>query len=136
MQQVKTLIAAGYALTVEGNEIKVKPPPKRLPTGLEAAMFQAVKANKAAAIQYLSSPPPAPATTTPETTPPPLTSTVMGFEALTTKVLAGGISERDEAWWITQWQIVAGDRGLIPRIGSDGLPHREWAKELIKQCPV
>jgi hypothetical protein len=135
MQQVKTLLDAGYKLSIEGNEIKVKPPPKRLPTGLEAAMFQAIKGNKAAAIQYLSSPPP-PVTTTPETTPPPLTSIVMSFEALTTKVLAGGMSERDEAWWITQWQIVAGDRGLIPRIGSDGLPHREWAKELIKQCPV
>lgn len=47
-------------------------------------------------------------------------------------ILAGDLSERDEAWWITQWQIVAGDRGLIPRTGSDGLPHREWAKELAR----
>jgi hypothetical protein len=131
MQQIKTLLDAGYKLSIEGNEIKVKPPPKRLPTGLEAAMFQAVKANKAAAIQYLSSPSP-PVTMTPETTPPPLTSIAMSFEALTTKVLAGGMSERDEAWYVTQWQIVASERGLIPKIGSDGLPHREWAKELAQ----
>ena len=129
MQQVKTLLDAGYGLTVEGNEIKVKPPPKRLPTGLEAAMFQAIKGNKAAAIQYLSSPP------TP-TTPPPPTQTVMPMSQLEGMIRRGDLSERDEAWYVTQWQIVASERGLIPANGSDGLPHREWAKELIKQCPV
>ena len=132
MQQVKTLLDAGYTLSIEGSEIKVKKPLKPLPTSLEMALFAAVKANKVAAIQYLSLPPPAPATTTPETTPPPLTRIGMAMETLERLILSGNLSERDEAWWITQWQIVAGDRGLIPKIGSDGLPHREWAKELAK----
>lgn len=132
MQQVKTLLAAGYELTVVDSEIKVKKPPKPLPSGLEAAMFAAIKLNKSAAIQFLSSPPPPPTTTPILPTLPPLTQTVMSFEELTAKVRRGGLSDRDEAWWITQWQIVAGDRGLIPKVGSDGLPHREWAKELAQ----
>ena len=56
----------------------------------------------------------------------------MPMSQLEGMIRRGDLSERDEAWWITQWQIVAGDRGLIPRIGSDGLPHREWAKELAQ----
>jgi len=130
MQQIKTLLDAGYKLSIEGNEIKVKPPPKRLPTGLEAAMFQAIKGNKAAAIQFLSSPPVL-ATTT-QTTPPPPTQVATTMTDLAALILAGDLSERDEAWYVTQWQIVASERGLIPKIGSDGLPHREWAKELAQ----
>ena len=126
MQQVKTLIAAGYELTVEGNEIKIKRPPKPLPSGLEAAMFAAIKGSKAEAIKFLSSPPPTP------TTPPPLTQVATTMTDLAALILAGDLSQRDEAWYVTQWQIVAGDRGLIPKVGSDGLPHREWAKELAR----
>lgn len=124
MQQVKTLQSAGYELTVSNGEIKIKRPPKPLPTGLEAAIFAAIKGSKAAAIQFLSSPP------TP-TTPPPPTSVSMTLSELEAKINSD-LPDRDAAWWITQWQIVAGDRGLIPKIGSDGLPHREWAKELAQ----
>lgn len=134
MQQVKTLQSAGYELTVSNGEIKIKRPPKPLPTSLETAMFAAIKGNKAEAIKFLSSPPP-PATTTPTSTPPPLTQTVMPMSQLEGMIQRGGLSQRDEAWYVTQWQIVAGDRGLIPKVGSDGLPHREWAKELA-QCPA
>lgn len=134
MQQVKTLQSAGYELTVSNGEIKIKRPPKPLPTSLETAMFAVIKGSKAEAIKYLSSPP-APATTT-QTTPPPPTQVATTMTELSALILAGDLSERDEAWYVTQWQIVASERGLIPANGSDGLPHREWAKELIKQCPV
>ena len=126
MQQVKTLQSAGYELTVRDGEIKIKRPPKPLPTSLEAAMFAAIKGSKAAAIKFLSSPPPTP------TTPPPLTQVATTMTDLAALILAGDLSQRDEAWYVTQWQIVAGDRGLTPKIGSDGLPHREWAKELAR----
>lgn len=125
MQQVKTLQAAGYELTVRDGEIKIKRPPKPLPTSLETAMFAAIKASKSVAIQFLSSPP------TP-TTPPPPTQTVMPMSQLEGMIRRGDLSERDEAWYVTQWQIVASERGLIPANGSDGLPHREWAKELAR----
>jgi len=130
MQQVKTLQSAGYELTVSNGEIKIKRPPKPLPTSLETAMFAVIKGSKAEAIKYLSSPP-APATTT-QTTPPPPTQTVMPMSQLEGMIRRGDLSERDEAWYVTQWQIVASERGLIPKIGSDGLPHREWAKELAR----